>query len=142
MIYCRVVGEGKMRTQTRRMKMKYYMLNLTQHPATKEQESAGVIEPADKAAVRALLTFATLPNAADIAAAACNLAIVARDSGYETAMIGGAPYLMRPLEEALQQEGINPVYAYSRRESVETTDADGNIRKTQTFRHLGFVGAS
>ena len=116
-----------------------YILNLTQHPATADQAKAGVIEPNNKGVVQELLTFRSLPNTADISAAAGNLTMIAEDSGCDTAMIGGAPYLMRPLEEILLRSGIQPVYAFSRRESVEETDANGNVLKSQTFRHLGFV---
>ena len=57
------------------------------------------------------------------------------------AMIGGAPYLMAELEKELWRLGIEPVYAFSRRESVESTDAEGNVTKTAIFKHIGFVSA-
>ena len=43
------------------------------------------------------------------------------------------------LEEALMKRGIVPLYAFSRREVVETPLPDGSVKKTQVFRHLGFV---
>jgi hypothetical protein len=55
-------------------------------------------------------------------------------------MIGGAPYLMAPLEVALRAHGITPLYAFSVRESVEQTQPDGSVRKIAVFRHGGFVG--
>ena len=57
------------------------------------------------------------------------------------AMIGGAPYLMSELEKELWYRGIEPVYSFSRRESVESTDAEGNVTKTSVFKHIGFVSA-
>ena len=57
------------------------------------------------------------------------------------AMIGGAPYLMAPLETALRVIGIEPVYAFSTRASVEQTMPDGSVRKVNDFRHAGFVPA-
>jgi len=56
------------------------------------------------------------------------------------ALIGGVPYLMAPLERALRRRGVTPLYAFSRRESREETLPDGSVRKTATFRHMGFVG--
>ena len=54
-------------------------------------------------------------------------------------MIGGAPFFMESLATALRREGYCPVYAFSRRESVEQVQADGSVRKVAVFRHLGFV---
>lgn len=54
-------------------------------------------------------------------------------------MIGGAPYLMAPLEEALLKRGLRPVYAFSKREIVETPLPDGGVEKKMIFRHLGFI---
>lgn len=126
------------------------ILNLTQHTATPEQ---GVVEPADKATVAGLLTFEELPTVFDIAARARALAEIARAHfdahvGYlgggslgagKCAMIGGAPFLMSALEGALTEAGIRPLYAFSLRESAETVQPDGSVRKTQVFRHIGFV---
>lgn len=115
------------------------IINLTQHLATQEQASSGVIEPEEKSAVRSALTFGSLPTADEIEARAKALAEIAADSGATAAMIGGAPYLMSALERALTQRGITPVYAFSVRESVETTAPDGAVVKTNVFRHVGFV---
>ena len=120
------------------------IINLTQHEATPEQIAAGVVEPSPetKAKIQQALTFDTLPSQAEIAAAAASLAWLADESGEAVAMIGGAPFLMSALEEVLTEIGIRPIYAYSRRESVEQTQADGSVRKAAVFRHLGFVPAS
>lgn len=115
------------------------IINLTQHLATPEQAASGVVEPADKAAVQAALTFRSLPTLGEIKAKAKVLAEIAEAVGARTAMIGGAPYLMSALERALTQRGITPVYAFSVRESVETTAPDGAVVKTNVFRHVGFV---
>lgn len=58
------------------------------------------------------------------------------------AMIGGAPYLMAPLERALRAAGVEPVYALSERVSTEEAQPDGSVRKVNTFRHVGFVSAT
>jgi len=113
------------------------MLNLTQHQATPEQMAAGVVEPEDKAAVQELLTFQNIPNSFKLESRAWELAKLAK--GHESAMIGGAPYLMAPLEKALRKVGVIPFYSFSRRESVEEFQADGTVIKRTAFRHVGFV---
>jgi hypothetical protein len=123
------------------------ILNLTQHKATTEQIQAGVVDlpEADRSELQSLLTFETLPTAAEIGDRADSIAAMARRFvGEETlpqAMIGGAPFFMAPLERALRNAGIEPVYAFSTRESVEQAEPDGTVRKTNVFRHAGFVPA-
>lgn len=115
------------------------MLNLTQHAATAEQLAAGVVEPADKKQVQELLTFNELPSAGDIAQRAEALAQLAKAAGAKVAMVGGAPFFMAPLEKSLRAVGIKSAYAFSKRESVDEKQPDGSVKKTQTFRHAGFV---
>lgn len=55
-------------------------------------------------------------------------------------MIGGAPYLMGPLQLELSNIGT-VLYAYSDRVSAEETQADGSVRKVNVFKHIGFVEA-
>lgn len=120
------------------------ILNLTQHPATPEQLSAGVIDlsPDDRAELARLLTFSECPDESILSARAASIARMAagHSAGMKSAMIGGAPYFMRPLENALRSVGIRPLYAFSVRESVERTRPDGAVEKTAVFRHAGFVG--
>lgn len=113
------------------------ILNLTQHPASAEQIKAGVTEPAKKKQVQSLLTFQTLPKGSEVLRAAEKIAALA--DGYSSVMIGGAPFLMAPLETALKKRGIEPLYAFSVRESREKTLPDGGVVKTQIFKHMGFV---
>lgn len=118
------------------------ILNLTQHEATPEQRAAGVIDlPADRQEVlQDLLTFIEIPDPDRIWARAHCIARFAKACGAKAAMIGGAPYLMGPLTEALHLQGITPLFAFSRREVTEETDPKtGEVRKTSVFRHLGFV---
>jgi len=117
------------------------IVNLTQHSATPEQIAAGVEDLRGPAleALRKYLTFDALPARADIESAA--EAIAAMALGYEAAMIGGAPWLMAPLEAALRRYGVRPLYAFSRREVTEETMPDGSVRKVAVFRHVGFVEA-
>ena len=62
------------------------------------------------------------------------------DAVFLSAMIGGAPWMMSALEGALLDAGVQPVYAFSVRESVEQVQPDGSVRKVNVFRHVGFVG--
>ena len=123
------------------------LLNLTQHPATPEQREAGVSDLPDELRKQlvGLLTFSQLPSREEIEDRAEAIALLADsllpEEGNPAAMIGGAPYLMAPLEVALRNQRIRPLYAFSVRESVEQTLPDGTIRKTSIFRHAGFIAA-
>ena len=115
------------------------ILNLTQHGASNEQVSEGVIEPKSKDLVRDILTFNTIPNISEINLRAEKLARLAQESGAESAMIGGAPYLMSALEKALKDAGVKPIYSFTERRSVETQNPDGSTTKTAVFQHVGWV---
>lgn len=119
----------------------YKLLNLTQHVATPDQAAAGVIEPADKVLVQALITFDELPDQIRLKAYAQTLAQMARD-GFDSVMIGGAPFFMPVLQAALQEREIKVLYAFSVRESRDEKLPDGSVKKTQVFRHAGFVEAT
>ena len=54
-------------------------------------------------------------------------------------MIGGALWLMGPLARALRARGLDPVFAFSRREVAEEVQADGTVRKVAVFRFAGWV---
>ena len=140
-------------------------INLTQHNATPEQVAAGVFDLPQslRGDLSALLTFDAIPGVEEIKARAHDIAFMAarlasaadRDEEKDgelaendrgafalSAMIGGAPYLMAPLEAALRNHGLEPVYAFSVRESVEQMMPDGTVRKVNVFRHAGFVPAA
>ena len=124
------------------------IINLTQHYATKDQIVAGVIDlPEDlREELVRRLTFDELPGQGEAQQRAACLAgdltewLASADIvGIDTVMIGGAPYLMCPLERYLTDEGYTPVYAYSQRETYEEKQDDGSVRKIAVFRHGGFV---
>lgn len=125
------------------------VLNLTQHVATAEQTEAGVVEPADKKAVQTALTFDDIPSSDDVFFTARELASIAYNWRFDLGldgqslrvMIGGAPFLMSQLEAELQRLGFVPVYAFSKRVSEESLDSEGNVVKTNVFKHVGFVDA-
>ena len=121
------------------------IINLTQHNASPEQTTAGVVDvPAElKEELSALLTFTTLPSKEEIDEAAMKVAAMAvictQGTDAPAAMIGGAPFLMTALEMALRHYGIKPLYAFSERVSEEQEQTDGSIRKVNIFKHKGFV---
>ena len=117
------------------------ILNLTQHLATPEQAEAGVIDLPSGYRKRAckLLTFESIPTQEEIEQRAEDLADIASEFDAEAVMIGGAPYLMAELESELRKKGKEPVYAFSKRESVEETQDDGSVVKRNVFKHIGFV---
>lgn len=130
------------------------IINLTQHPASAEQLAAGVVDlPAGyRALLVESLTVDTLPTRQEIADRCATIAALAVHNGLggdesddphpTAAMIGGAPWMMAELERALLDMGVQPVYAFSVRESVEQPQPDGSVRKVNVFRHAGFVDAA
>ena len=123
--------------------MKRTIINLTQHIATPEQLAAGVMDlnEAQRKQLHELLTFDELPSYNEMNDAAANIAKLASKQmpDAEYAMIGGAPFFMSVLEVALSRVGIDPIYAFSKRESVEKRMSDGSVVKSMVFKHLGFV---
>lgn len=115
------------------------ILNLTQHLATPDQISAGVVEPKDKESIIKALTFDSLPSKKDIRKRAILIASIALGEGVGAAMIGGAPYLMSALEKELQQRNITPLYAFSIRDTIEECLPDGTVKKVIVFKHRGFI---
>jgi len=121
------------------------ILNLIQHVATQDQLDAGVSEPSavDKAKIQRLLTFDVLPTSAEVDYRAWTLMNIANNQGegptVDAVMLGGAPFLMAELHTWALEAGIKPLYAFSVRESVESTEPDGSVIKRNVFRHLGFV---
>ena len=123
------------------------ILNLTQHTPTPEQIAAGVVASGHEEYVSGLLTFATIPSAEEVRDRAVEIAALAftlcndaqEDNEPMMAMIGGAPFLMAALERELINEGITPLYAFSERVSVEEQIPDGSVKKTNIFKHVGFV---
>lgn len=117
------------------------ILNLTQHTATDDQLVAGVVEPSlnFKNIIKKYLSFEDIPSKDDLNRCAKALTEIALTEGTSAVMIGGAPFFMSALENALKKEGIRVFYAFSKRESVEVTAEDGSVSKTSVFRHAGFV---
>lgn len=104
-------------------------INLTQHIGKPEQNC---FEPADKEEVKELLT---IHKDDDVVENASALADIAKKSGAENAMIGGAGFLLSHLEKALCNVGVNPIHSFSARESYEGEDG---VKKS-IFRHKCFI---
>lgn len=119
-------------------------LNLTQHPKTPEQEEAGCfdVDKYELVWLKAILTFDELPSRKEIKARAVKVAAFAKRQNVSHAMIGGAPFLMSVLEKELAKVGIQPLYAFSVRESIEETMPDGSVVKKAMFKHQGFIAPS
>lgn len=127
--------------------MHTFIYNLTQHPATPEQRGMGVrdLTPKSRREVMELLTFEHVPTHAEMRQRARRIAMILRrfqTAGTGAAMIGGAPFFMPILQTILQEYGVDVCYAFSQRQSVEETLPNGDVKKTQTFRHTGFIPAT
>jgi hypothetical protein len=151
------MATAKIEQNTINLENEMKTLNLTQHAASTEQVIAGVFDlvlggeclassfgfkPEQFGYYKTLsdcLTFDELPSPHKMWSRAVLLAAVAKACGAESAMIGGAPFFMPVLELALSQRCIQPLYAFSKRESVEETLPDGSVKKTNVFKHVGFV---
>ena len=135
--------------------MSILAINLTQHELTQEQKEDAYWVRYDSyngtnstIEVKRLLTFEFQPDTAEIQERAEKLAEIAEGIFLQLdpegalphkAMVGGAPYLMHPLEDALKERGIQPMYSFSQRVSIETINEKGEIIKTSTFKHVGWV---
>lgn len=119
------------------------IINLTQHISAQEQLEEGVVDlpEAQRNKLQQLLTFDRLPQGSLIAARAADIADIAVANGATHAMIGGAPFLMAQLEAALKAQGVQPLYAFSKRVVEEHIEPNGTVKKTAVFRHEGFVHA-
>ena len=121
------------------------MLNLTQHNATEDQLKAGVTEPEPyvKKLLQDFLTFKEIPSETTLEIQAKNIAYLTKVNYPEEkdVMIGGAPFFMSYLEDALKKLDFNPYYAFSKRVVKEKILEDGTVEKTAEFKFEGFVKA-
>jgi hypothetical protein len=118
-------------------------LNLTQHAATADQIAAGVVDlsEGDRQWLIRTLTFAVPPDMAEMVDRARTVFAIASASliPHDRVMLGGAPFFTTVLEVAATLHRETVVYAFSQRETIEQAQPDGSVRKTQVFRHAGFV---
>jgi len=121
------------------------ILNFTQHDATPEQLSSGVVDPdaQDKQRIRELLTFEQIPTQSELRQRATDCAVLAsvllKKYECDGVLLGGAPYFMPHLESALRSFGVPFCYAFSTRVAEEQVQPDGSVKKVNVFRHVGFI---
>jgi len=114
--------------------------NLTQHNSTKEQQEIGVVDLIERQdEIKTLLTFDEIPTKEEMEDRAERLVRIVKEEGiFDSAMIGGAPFFMSTLEKVLKENGIQPLYAFSKRISIEE-EQNGQIIKKSIFKFEGFV---
>jgi len=130
-------------------------LNLTQHTATPEQKLAGVIDLPEylRKELIEYITFEEIPSPKAMEELAAKVAklyeraysVISNDGVIPLgsfAMVGGAPYFQRYLEDALRRIGVEPLHAFSVRESADQPQNDGTMKKVAVFRHAGWVTTS
>ena len=120
------------------------VVNLTQHLSTTEQQAEGVFDLPEHLREKLVkaLTFSAQYCRADLEAAALEVVSLVKEVDCHRAMIGGMPSFMAPLERALIEAGVAVGYARSERVSVDQVQADGTVRKTAIFKHVGMYWAS
>lgn len=119
-----------------------HIVNLTQHEATEDQYKDGVfdVDQSDKGLVRKYLTFDEIPTVEEMKERAFQLARIANKYS-DLTMIGGAPYFMPYLIRELEKLGIEAVYSFTKRVSVDSVGESGEVVKKSVFKHVGFVPA-
>ena len=119
---------------------RFSILNLTQHEATPQQIKQHVIEPSkeDKREIKNALSFNEIPSRDEISNRITRLSFIVEKYNPTSVMIGGASFLIFPLEKKLRQKWL-VFHAFSKRVSTERKNADGTITKMSTFKHVGFV---
>lgn len=119
------------------------IVNCTRHDATDAQYEAGVVESTENTHEKLveIMTFEEPPDPGEVEERAERFAdVVERTCKPETrtAMIGGAPFFMGAVEDALVARDIEPVYAFTQRD-VEEVETDEGVEKRTVFKHQGFV---
>lgn len=117
------------------------LINLTQHILTAQQLEGSVeVTTGVRDEVIKLITFNELPTTEELKGNASRLAEICRDMHATHAVIGGAPYFMGPLEQALRKAGIVPLYAFTERVVMEMINQEtGEVTKTSKFNFAGWI---
>lgn len=122
------------------------MINLTQHEGTIDQLEDGLVDLGEKAyeQVKDLLTMEVEDlTREDVWARAEQLRLLAlyerHKTGDSQVMIGGAGWIMLPLQMVLEEVGFEVFFATSNRVSEEVHMEDGSVRKVNVFKHVKFL---
>ena len=131
------------------------ILNLTQHESTPQQRKEGLVdlEGVLLADLKDILTVNKKPSEEEITGRAIEVGFLAEDyfklENWEKpwkAMIGGAAWFIPSLQEVLEWLDIDPLYAFSIRNTKDTHLPDGAVLKQKKgdlmFRHEGFIEAA
>jgi hypothetical protein len=115
------------------------IFNLTQHPASKEQKEAGVVELSGwHEGAKSVLNFnMATPRKEKVARAKAVVGLV-KAAGAKAVMIGGKASFVAILSEELAKAGILPLEAFTRRDVEEVEQGDGSVKKVAVFRHEGW----
>ena len=114
--------------------------NFTQVQPTPQQVAAGVVQPENHSMIQKMLTFSDLPDRLFLQQRAEMLAMLADDMGANAVMIGGAPFFMAELRDAMRCLGIKVFCAFSirrlinvRKKAIKKKEAEakaaGDLRK-------------
>jgi hypothetical protein len=126
------------------------VINCTQHLTTEDQRKDNIVDLPEefRCHIQQLLTFETLPSRKTLGNRAELIVneLLAYSSQWENrqdlygkyVMIGGAPFFMSYLHNALVEVGAVPVYAFSQRKSVDEV-VDGTVVKRSVFCYEGLV---
>lgn len=139
-----LISVDKFSVHTKEQEENGVVWNLTQHIATPDQREQGVVDLSHqhRLIIIPLLTFENIPTSMDMQKRAIGLVSVLEQAGAmpnDRVMIGGATFFMEMLRYFLKEAGFRPVFAFSKRESIEKVLEDGTISKMTIFKHLGFV---
>jgi len=118
------------------------ILNLTQHPATKDQVDVGVVNvtDADLPKLKKALTFDEPPTRLELIRRRQTIVGMASKYNCPSVMLGGAPYLCTELDLSFSLDGYKVLYSFSKRVSIEFKDSTtGEVTKTNVFKHIGWV---
>lgn len=114
------------------------IFNATQHDPSPSQVGVGPASPA----ISKLITFDEIPTRLEMIERAEGVVkeLKAQGATHDSqVMIGGAPYFQSTLELVLLQNGLKPLYAFSKRVSTDAVQPDGSIKKVAIFVHEGWI---
>ena len=111
------------------------ILNCTNHMLTDMQKKMGIIEldENDRETLTSAITFNDPPMKEDVDSAIEKVLEVLSRYEYDACMLGGAPFLAAPLENAILSLGKGAAYAFSKRISKEKHLPDGTVEKISVF---------
>jgi len=116
------------------------ILNLTNHSATPAQQQLGLVDIAEQREyICQLLSFAKIPDVDDIEQRCHKLVGLTLQLEFRAAHLGGATYLTPQLHHMLIANGVDVYYSYSKRQSSEYENQNGEIEKKSIFSFENFV---